>query len=95
MGGIALEMRYNFQVKRYRSTNLSYVEMDARDLARIHIKKYPFCTEFNEPKYIVSQSFADLFTDFTPIILFNNYWRQEWMDAVAWHNFLKYKNDHD
>lgn len=70
---------------------LSYVEMNARDLARIHIKKYPFCPEFNEPKYRMSQRF----TDFTPIILFNNYWRQEWMDAVAWYDFLKYKNCHD
>ena|GEM_PF-1422088 len=71
------------------------VEMDARDLARVHIKKHPFSPEFNEPKYIVSQSFAGLFTDFTPIILFNNYWRQEWMDAAAWYNFLKYKNCYD
>lgn len=78
-------------MKRYRSTTLSYVEMNARDLARIHIKKYPFYPEFNEPKYRMSQRF----TDFTPIILFNNYWRQEWMDAVAWYDFLKYKNCHD
>lgn len=70
---------------------LSYVEMNARDLARIHIKKYPFCPEFNEPKYRMSQRF----TDFTPFILFNNYWRQEWMDAAAWYDFLKYKNCHD
>ena len=67
------------------------VEMNARDLARIHIKKYSLNPEFNEQKYRMSQRF----TDFTPIILFNNYWRQEWMDAVAWHNFLKYKNCHD
>lgn len=67
------------------------VEMDARDLARIHIKKYPFCPEFNEQKYRMSISVTDL----TPIFLFNNYWRQKWMDAVAWHNFLKYKNDND
>ncbi len=78
-------------MKRYRSTMLSYVEMNARDLARIHIKKYPFCPEFNEPKYRMSQRF----TDFTPFILFNNYWRQEWMDAAAWYDFLKYKNCHD
>ena len=70
---------------------LSYVEMNARDLARIHIKKYPFCPEFNEPKYRMSQRF----TDFTPFILFNNYWRQEWMDVAAWYDFLKYKNCHD
>ena len=91
IGGIALEMRYNFQVKRYRSTILSYVEMNARDLVRIHIKKYPFSPEFNKQKYRMSLRVLDV----TPFFLFNNYWRQEWMDAVAWHNFLKYKNDHD
>lgn len=78
-------------MKRYRSTMLSYVEMNARNLARIHIKKYPFCPEFNESRYRISQRVVDL----TPIFLFNNYLRQEWMDAVAWHNFLKFKNAHD
>ena len=67
------------------------VEMDARNLARIHIKKYPFCPEFNEPKYTMSLRVADS----TPIYLFNNYLRQELMDAVVWHNFLKFKNVHD
>ncbi len=78
-------------MKRYRSTMLPYVEMNARDIARIHIKKYPFCLEFNEPRYRMSQRVVDL----TPIFLFNNYWRQEWMDAAAWYDFLKYKNCHD
>ena len=91
MGGIALEMRYNFQVKRYRSTILSYVEMNARDLARIHIKKHPFSPEFNKQKYRMSLRVLGV----TPFFLFNNYWRQEWMDAVAWYDFLKYKNCHD
>ncbi len=63
-------------------------EKSARDLARIHIKKYPFCPEFNEPKYRMSQRVEDS----TPIFLFNNCLRQELMDAVVWHDFLKYKN---
>lgn len=67
------------------------VEMNARDIARIHIKNYSLSPEFNEPRYRMSQRVVDL----TPIFLFNNYWRQEWMDAVAWHNFLKFKNVHN
>ena len=64
------------------------VEMDARDLARIHIKKYPFSPEFNEQKYRMSLRV----TDTTPVYLFNNCLRQELMDAVVWQDFLKYKN---
>ena len=66
-------------------------EKSARDLAGIHIKKYPFSQEFNESKYRMSPRVLDL----TPIFLFNNYLRQEWMDAVGWQNFLKYKNCYD
>lgn len=64
------------------------VEMDARDLARIHIKKHPFSPEFNKQKYRMSLRVPDI----TPVYLFNNYLRQELMDAVVWQDFLKYKN---
>lgn len=64
------------------------VEMDARDLARIHIKKHPFSPEFNKQKYRMSLRVPDT----TPLYLFNNYLRQELMDAVVWQDFLKYKN---
>lgn len=67
------------------------VEKSARDLARIRIKKHPLSPEFNESKYRMSQRVTDL----TPIFLFNNYWRQEWMDAVGWQNYLKYKSLYD
>ena len=31
------------------------VEMNARDISRIHIKNYSLSPEFNEPKYRMSQ----------------------------------------
>lgn len=63
-------------------------EKSARDLARIHIKKHPFSPEFNKQKYRMSLRVPDT----TPLYLFNNYLRQELMDAVVWQDFLKYKN---
>lgn len=63
-------------------------EKSARDLARIHIKKYPFSPEFNKQKYRMSLRVPDT----TPLYLFNNCLRQELMDAVVWQDFLKYKN---
>ena len=63
-------------------------EKSARDLARIHIKKHPFSPEFNKQKYRMSLRVPDT----TPLHLFNNYLRQELMDAVVWQDFLKYKN---
>ena len=67
---------------------LVLVEMNARDISRIHIKNYSLSPEFNEPKYRMSQRVEDS----TPIFLFNNCLRQELMDAAVWHDFLKYKN---
>jgi hypothetical protein len=67
------------------------VEMDARDLARIHIKKHLFSPEFNKQKYRMSLRFPDT----TPVFLFNNCLRQELMDAVVWQDFLKYQKCHD
>ena len=66
-------------------------EKSARDLARIHIKKHPFCPEFNKQKYRMSLRVPDT----TPLYLFNNYLRQELMDAVVWQDFLKYQKCHD
>ena len=63
-------------------------EKSARDLAGIHIKKHPFCPEFNKQKYRMSLRVPDT----TPLYLFNNCLRQELMDAVVWQDFLKYKN---
>lgn len=79
--------------KEYQGIKMKIItaEKSARDLARIHIKKHPFSQEFNKQKYRMSPRVKD----YTPFILFNNYWRQEWMDAVAWQNFLKYKKCHD
>lgn len=67
------------------------VEMDARDLARVHIKKHPFSPEFNKRKYRMSLRVPDT----TLVYLFNNYLRQELMDAVVWQDFLKYQKCHD
>lgn len=66
-------------------------EKSARDLAGIHIKKYPFSLEFNKQKYRMSLRVPDT----TPLYLFNNCLRQELMDAVVWQDFLKYQKCHD
>lgn len=76
--------------KEYQGIKMKIItdEKSARELARIHIKKHPFSPEFNKQKYRMSLRVPDT----TPLYLFNNYLRQELMDAVLWQDFLKYKN---
>lgn len=76
--------------KEYQGIKMKIItdEKSTRELARIHIKKHPFSPEFNKQKYRMSLRVPDT----TPLYLFNNYLRQELMDAVVWKNFLKYKN---
>ena len=59
-------------------------DLPVRNIARIPV--YKCCPVVGKYKYRISLDMLD----FTPLVLFNNYWRQEWMDAVAWQNFLKY-----
>lgn len=57
-------------------------DLPVRNIARIPV--YKCCPVVGKYKYRISLDMLD----FTPLVLFNNYWRQEWMDAVAWQNFL-------
>ena len=69
--------------KRYKRIVLFDNTMNVRDIAKTPI--YKCCSVVGKYKYSISLSMLDI----TPLVLFNNYWRQKWMDAVAWQDFYK------
>lgn len=69
--------------KRYKRIVLFDNTMNVRDIAKTPI--YKCCSVVGKYKYSISLNMLDV----TPLVLFNNYWRQKWMDAVAWQDFYK------
>ena len=71
-------------IKKHKRIVLFDNTMNVRDIARTPI--YKCCSVVGKYKYSISLDILD----FTPFLLFNNYCRQEWMDEVAWQDFLKH-----